>query len=250
MFVELNFRKCKWLLGGVYHPPSQKDDYFFNCLGSAINVYNTYDKILLVGDFNAEEKESDCEDFLDLYNLKNLVKDKTCFKSIKRPTCIDLFLTNCHNSFQHTKAISAGISDHHKMIITVMKTTFSKAKPTEITYRSYKHFDRVTFKKDLKNEICLHTDNNNKYQPFENAFLKVLDMHAPIKKKIVRANDAPYMTKALRKAIATRSRLENVYTKKVRRKVRQHLRNIKTIVVDCTKRRDKNFILIWTPRIS
>ena len=56
MFVELNFRKCKWLLGGVYHPPSQRDDYFFNCLGNAINVYNTYDKILLVGDFNAEEK--------------------------------------------------------------------------------------------------------------------------------------------------------------------------------------------------
>ena len=72
----------------------------------------------------------------------------------------------------------------------------------------------MIFKKDLKNEICLHTDNNNKYQPFENAFLKVLDMHAPIKKKIVRANDVPYMTKALRKAIATRSRLENVFHQK------------------------------------
>ena len=35
-----------------------------------------------------------------------------------------------------------------------------------------------------------------------------------IKKKIVRANDAPYMTKALRKAIATRSRLENEFHRK------------------------------------
>ena len=65
-----------------------------------------------------------------------------------------------------------------------MKTTFLKAKPREITYRSYKNFDKVIFKKGLKNEICLHTDNNNLYQPFENAFLKVLDKHAPIKKKI------------------------------------------------------------------
>ena len=48
LFVELNFRKCKWLLSGIY----QRDDYFFNWLGSA----NTYDKLLLVGDFNAEEK--------------------------------------------------------------------------------------------------------------------------------------------------------------------------------------------------
>ena len=215
MFVELNFRKSKWLLGGVYHPPSQNDDYFFNCLGSALEIYNnTYDKILLVGDFNAEETESVCDGFLDLYNLKNLVKDKTCFKSIKKPTCIDLFLTNSSKSFQHTQAISAGMSNHHKMIVTVMKTTFMKVKPREITYRSYKHFDRVIFKDDLKNELRFHTDNINKYLSFENAFLKVLDIHAPIKKKIVRANDAPYMTKALRKAIATRSRLENKFHRK------------------------------------
>ena len=34
-----------------------------------------------------------------------------------------------------------------------------------------------------------------------------------IKKKIVCANEVPYMTKALKKAIATRSRLENRYYK-------------------------------------
>ena len=28
IFVELNFRKCKWLLCGTYHPPSQSDEYF------------------------------------------------------------------------------------------------------------------------------------------------------------------------------------------------------------------------------
>ena len=27
IFVELNFRKCKWLLCGTYHPPSQSDEY-------------------------------------------------------------------------------------------------------------------------------------------------------------------------------------------------------------------------------
>ena len=33
----------------------------------------------------------------------------------------------------------------------------------------------------------------------------------PLKKRVVRANEVPYMTKSLRKAIATRSRLENRY---------------------------------------
>ena len=29
LFVEINFRKCKWLLRRIYHPPSQPDQYFF-----------------------------------------------------------------------------------------------------------------------------------------------------------------------------------------------------------------------------
>ena len=32
LFIGLNFRKCKWLLCGLYHPPSQKDQYFFDII--------------------------------------------------------------------------------------------------------------------------------------------------------------------------------------------------------------------------
>ena len=47
------------------------------------------------------------------------------------------------------------------------------------------------------------------YKNFENIFLKILEHHAPLKKKIARANNVPYMTKTLRKAIMRRSDLEN-----------------------------------------
>ena len=30
LFAEINFRKCKWLLCGLYHPVSQSDQYFFD----------------------------------------------------------------------------------------------------------------------------------------------------------------------------------------------------------------------------
>ena len=30
LFIKLNLRKCKWLLLGTYHPPSQSDKYYFN----------------------------------------------------------------------------------------------------------------------------------------------------------------------------------------------------------------------------
>ena len=36
LFIEINFRKCNWLLYGLYHPPSE----------STYNVYSTYEKAL------------------------------------------------------------------------------------------------------------------------------------------------------------------------------------------------------------
>ena len=41
--------------------------------------------------------------------------------------------------------------------------------------------------------------------------MKVLNRHAPLKKKILRANHSSYMSKTLRKAIMRRSYLENKY---------------------------------------
>ena len=36
-------------------------------------------------------------------------------------------------------AIETGLSDHHKMVLTVLKTYIKKIEPTIIKYREYKH---------------------------------------------------------------------------------------------------------------
>ena len=191
-------------------PPSQRDEFYFDSIGRALDVYNRcYDKILLTGDFNAEDHETVLKTFLQLYDLKNIVKDKTCFKSLYSPTCIDLFLTNSDKSFIHTKTLSTGVSDCHKMILTVLKTTFKKVKPKEVSYRCYKNFEKDKFRSDLKQR--LRTGDCKSYSNFEDIFLNCLNRHVPLKKRVIRANEVPYMTKVLRKAIATRSRLENRY---------------------------------------
>ena len=46
-----------------------------------------------------------------------------------------------------------------------------------------------------------------------NTFTNVANKHAPLKKKIIRGNDAPFMTKELRKAIMNRSRSKHKYLK-------------------------------------
>ena len=154
IFVEINLRKAKWLLFGTYHPPNQKDNFYFRNVARALDIYGQkYDKILLTGDFNTKEDEEEIKNFMEVYDLKNLVKEKTCFKSIQNPSCVDLFLTNCNRSFKHTSAVSTGISDCHKMIVTVLKTTFKKAKPREIVYRCYKNFDKHAFRQHLRNDL-------------------------------------------------------------------------------------------------
>ena len=79
------------------------------------------DKYLWIGDFNSETSEPALRNFCDLYKLKNLVRERTCFKNPDNPSCIDLFLTNCSRGFQDTQVIEIGLSDFHKMNLAVLK---------------------------------------------------------------------------------------------------------------------------------
>ena len=183
-------------------------------IGSAFEYYNTkYDKCLLAGDFNAEVDESTMNDFLENFGLKSLVKQNTCFKSINNPSCIDLFLTNLRKSFLSTTVISTGISDFHKMAITVMRTTFNKMGPRKIIYRNYKKFNHALFRHDLEMALNEKKFRNEDFSSFQETFIETLNIHAPKKEKFVRANEVAYMNKTLRKSIMTKSRLEIHITK-------------------------------------
>ena len=54
---------------------------------------------------------------------------------------------------------------------------------------------------------------NKHYGDFEVAFLKKLNKHAALKKKFLRYNNNPSVTKNLRKQIMVRSKLRNDYNK-------------------------------------
>ena len=55
--------------------------------------------------------------------------------------------------------------------------------------------------------------NETKFQLFDSTVKNMLNRQAPLKKKYLRANDGPYMTKQLRKAIMTRSRLKSIFNR-------------------------------------
>ena len=117
-------------------------------------------------------------DFLNAYNLKNLVHQKTCFKNPDNPTCIDLILTNSPRSFQNTNVFETGLSDFHKLTTTVLKMHFPKKKPNIVVHRDFKKFRNDLFRLELDNELIKHDLNNIEYDHFINILKKhLVNMH-------------------------------------------------------------------------
>ena len=95
----------------LYRPPSQNSEYFLNSLTK----------------INLEPTDSALMGFLDSNSLSNLIKTNTCFKA--KGSGIDLILTNRKFSFKFTSTYETGISDHHHMIYTMLKSCFQNIEP-------------------------------------------------------------------------------------------------------------------------
>ena len=81
--------------------------------------------------------------------------------------------------------LETGLSDFHKMTLTVMKVFYKKQKPTIITYRSYKNFSNEVFMADVQNRISQVTSENNHLETdiFKVVLNEAIQKHAPIKQR-------------------------------------------------------------------
>ena len=93
-------------------------------------------------------------DFCQMNKFEHLILKPTCFKGLL-PSTIDPLLTNHMQSFMKSYVYEIGISDHHKMIISVLRKTFAKCKPKTVFYYCYKNFDQDSFNEKLKSRISL-----------------------------------------------------------------------------------------------
>ena len=76
-----------------------------------------------------------------------------------------------------------------------MRSHKIKSLPKTKVYRNYKNFD----KNDFENHLLATTRKTSDIDQFTTEFKNTLDIHAPLKKKIIRANDKPFMNKTLKK---------------------------------------------------
>ena len=182
---------------------------------------NKYDNLLLAEDLNintlrpTSDSSNHLSDLNDTFSLTNLVTDSTCFR-LNKGTLIDLMLTNKPKSFYKSHSFVTGLSDCHKLIVSILRTSFQKLPPKFVIYRNQKNFHESNFLRDLDSRLIqgeLYKNCEDPYTKLSEIFSEVLNYHAPLKQKSVRGNHAPFMTRELSKAIMTKSKVKNSYVK-------------------------------------
>ena len=119
--IEITISKRKWCLTFACRPPyNNKATFFMELNKSLCNIARKYENILIIGDLNINfdnlqmgDTHSHMSDLCDTFSLSNLVNGVTCVKS--------QMLTNRPKSFYNTSSIETGLSDCHKMIVSVFR---------------------------------------------------------------------------------------------------------------------------------
>ena len=217
IIVEMHIGSRKWCIISIYRSEDVTPVVFLEKLSQSLDqILDSYENIVIIGDININSldktsaKFRHLSDFCDSYDMKNLIKEPTCFQS-ETPTSIDIILTNKPGCFMHTKSVVNGLSDYHSLVMTMSKAQISKLDPIHIKYRNFKDFDEEAFKLELDHglkQINFDQDSND-FGKFLAVFERITEKHAPMKTKVLRGNDAAFMSNALRREIKHRSHLRN-----------------------------------------
>ena len=214
------------------------------CVNSDFNL-------VLIGDFNVYmlKKNKDFKDCLDVNGLSNIVKKATCFKGV--PSLIDLIITNRPKRFKNTVSVETGLSDFHSLVCTSTKFHIPKQKAITFTYRSYKHFNKIIFLRDLS-AIPYHIsecfdDVDDAYYVWNELTMQVVNEHAPVKCKTIKGTRVPYMNGELRRAINVRNMFKRKYDKCKSTGHWQQYRNQRNLV---TKLRKKSMNIFLRSKCS
>ena len=138
-----------------------------------------------------------------------------------------------------TLTFETGVSGHYKLIGTMLRSIFAKGKSKKMFYRCHRNFDNKKFEEELEKQLLSVSD----FESFHFAFKVILNQFAPLKQKLIRNNNQPFMTKTFRKTIMKKSKLTNKFNEK--RDIEnwsqyKHQRNLSSNLLNQSKKRHFN----------
>ena len=158
-----------------------------------------------------------------------------------RRSCIDLLLTNQKYSFENTNAFETGLSDHHLLIYSMLKTSFQKNEQEGLIDRDYIYFSKDSFLTNLLNSF----ESSQSYWAFETKTIEDLGKHNSTilrKIKFLRGNHKLHLSKKLRKEIMKRFQLKGIANKTGKDIGLYNFRKQRNLVVNLNKKEKKKFL--------
>ena len=183
--IELNLKKKKWLVNFTYSANNSNICDQLRSLVKSLDTFLTnYDKVFLMGNFNAEEAKIHIKDFCNLYKVRNLIKVPICFKKPDYPKIIDLMLTKSICSFQNL--FETDLSDFRKSLVTVLKSYLKKKQPKIISYRDFGKFQNNDFRTQILRDFSILrlSNDSTSLDLYLDICIKTLDAYALKKKKV------------------------------------------------------------------
>ena len=116
--------------------------------------------------------EPNLASFCTVYNFKSLISKSTSYKNPDNSSCIDLILTNCPNYFQNSSTFETGLSDFHKLILTLFKSEIPQQRPNIISYR--KRFDSQIFQSLISKKMEENTSMD--FEAFKRTIVNTLEV--------------------------------------------------------------------------
>ena len=154
VFVKINLWKRKWLVCCSYNPYKDNKSNHLELIRKKLDLYlSNYESIILAEDFTSEINDKCITDFYEIYNSSSLIRESTRYKNPKNPSCIGLFLKSSPNNFQNSSKLEKGLYYFHRMMVTVMKTSFQRLLPKIRHFKDYSSYDINTFRASLFDEL-------------------------------------------------------------------------------------------------
>ena len=201
---EKSDKKCTVLLIALYRDQYVPMNIFideFDQLVQSLVMLNTY--FIISGDFNiwwgtSSDDAIRFSDLLDSYGLTQHVRQPTnAFNNI-----LDLVITS--DNSQNNKAVynpfisdvgvsNVSLSDHYLVRFQINLIKCATKKTKKMYHRHYKSMDLLAFREDLSMLLVQQLSDNKqalfgiRSVIFNNSLSNLLDLHAPLKEKMVKA---------------------------------------------------------------
>ncbi|MCG8033361.1 MAG: endonuclease/exonuclease/phosphatase family protein, partial [Candidatus Thiodiazotropha taylori] len=216
VWVELQIKSKRVLIGGFYRPPNSNADYFNLIKESIDRACNTgIGDLIITGDFNINMSQSNNRmiELMHEYSLTQLISEPTHYTE-HSSSIIDLILARNTSNILHSGVVDPFIQDYtryHCPVVVLLKFLRPRKASFKRRIWNYKLADYDKFRKHLSESNImekLHSDNNidHNIQNITDEIFSAAEQSIPNKEVTIKPGDYPWITCHIKNLIRKRKR--------------------------------------------